>query len=142
MIKLDWTIWLQFVNFVVLMTALNFLLYRPLREILRNRRETIDGSYSKAKQLESQINEKMELYQEQLQTARLKGNQERAELCKIASGEEADILRQAQSKASEQLYKIKGKVAEEAEATSEKLKQEVEVLGTQIASKVLGRKLS
>jgi len=140
-IKVDWTIWLQFVNFFVLMAVLNFLLYRPLRDILNRRRETIDGSYAKAKELEAQINEKMERYQEQLQTAKLKGNEERAELRKAASGEEADILGKAHSRAAEQLQEIKKKVAGEADAAAKMLKKETEALATQIASKVLGRTL-
>lgn len=141
MIKVDWTIWLQFVNFFILMAALNFLLYRPLREVLKRRRETIRGSHTKAKELEAQINEKMALYQEQLQSAKLKGNQERAELRKVAAGEESEILRRAQSKATDQLQEIKSKVAKEAAATSATLKKNVDMLATQIASKVLGREL-
>jgi F-type H+-transporting ATPase subunit b len=140
-IKVDWTIWLQFVNFFVLMAVLNFLLYRPLRDILNRRRETIDGSYAKAKELEAQINEKMERYQEQLQTAKLKGNEERAELRKAASGEEAEILGKAHSRAAEQLQEIKKKVAGEADAAAKMLKKETVALATQIASKVLGRTL-
>ena len=57
-IKLNWTLWLQFANFFVLMFVLNFLLYRPLRKVLAERRETVDGSYSKAKKLEEQIERK------------------------------------------------------------------------------------
>lgn len=141
MIQVDWTIWLQFVNFFVLMALLNFILYRPLRGILGRRRETIDGSYSKAKELEAQINEKMGRYQEQLQTAKLKGNEERAQMRKEAAGEETEILTKAHATASEQLQDIKSRVAGEAEAAAKVLKNESKVLAAQIASKVLGRTL-
>jgi F-type H+-transporting ATPase subunit b len=140
-IKVDWTIWLQFVNFFVLMAILNFLLYRPLRGILKRRRDTIDGSYSKAKELETQINEKMERYQEQLHAAKVKGNEERAELRKAAAGEEAEILGKAHLKATEQLQEIKRNVAKEADAAAQVLKKETKALATQIASSVLGRAL-
>ena len=33
-IKVDWTIFLQAANFMVLMLVLNIILYRPLRDIL------------------------------------------------------------------------------------------------------------
>ncbi len=141
MIKVDWTIWLQFVNFFVLMAVLNFFLYRPLRDILNRRRETIDGSYAKAKELETQINEKMERYQNQLQAAKVKGNEERAELRKAAMGEEAEILGKAHSKATEQLQEIKSNVAKEADVAAKVLKKETKALATQIASSVLGRAL-
>ncbi len=141
MINVDWTIWLQFVNFFVLMAVLNFLLYRPLRDVLNRRRETIDGSYAKAKELEAQINEKMESYQQQLHAAKVKGNEERAAMRKAAAGEEAEILGQAQAKASEQLQEIKRNVAKEAEAAANILKKESTALAKQIASSVLGRAL-
>jgi F-type H+-transporting ATPase subunit b len=140
-IKVDWTIWLQFVNFFVLMAVLNFLLYRPLRDILKRRRETIDGSYAKAKELETQINEKMERYQQQLLAAKVKGNEERSALRKVTAGEEADILGKAHSRASEQLQEIKRNVAKEADAAARVLKKETTALATQIASSVLGRAL-
>ena len=92
MIKLNWTLWLQFANFFVLMFVLNFLLYRPLRKVLAERRETVDGSYSKAKKLEEQINEKMARYQEKLQEAKLQGNQEKAALRAAALEDERQIL--------------------------------------------------
>ena len=141
MIQVDWTIWLQFVNFFVLMAVLNFILYRPLRGILNRRRETIDGSYAKAKELEVRISEKMARYQDQLQAAKLKGNEERAQLRKAAAGEEAEILGKAHSKAADQLQDIKKKVSSEAEAAAQVLKTETRVLAAQIASKVLGRTL-
>ncbi len=141
MIKVDWTIWLQFANFFVLMAVLNFLLYRPLRGIINRRRESIDGSYAKAKELESQINEKMQRYQDQLHAAKLKGNDERAEMRKAASADEADILGKAHSKAADQLLQIKSMVATEAEAAAKALNKETKALASQIASKVLGRAL-
>jgi F-type H+-transporting ATPase subunit b len=140
-IQVDWTIWLQFANFFILMAVLNFILFRPLRGILLRRRETIDGSYAKAKELEVAINEKMGRYQEQLQSAKLKGNEERAQLRKATAEEEAAILGKAHLKAAEQLQVIKRKVATEADAAAQALKSETKVLAGQIASKVLGRNL-
>lgn len=141
MINVDWTIWLQFANFFILMALLNFILYRPLRGMLHRRRQTIDGSHARAKELEAEINEKMERYQQQLQAAKLKGSEERAEMRKAAAADEAAILGQAQTKASAQMREIKTRVAGEAEMASATLKKEANALASQIASKILGRAL-
>ena len=141
MIKVDWTIWLQFANFFILMAVLNFILYRPLRDMLNRRRQTIDGSHARAKELEAEINEKMERYQQQLQAAKLKGSEERAEMRKAAAADEAAILGQAQTKAAAQMREIKTRVAGEAEMASAILKKEANALASQIASKILGRAL-
>jgi F-type H+-transporting ATPase subunit b len=140
-IKVDWTIWLQFANFFILMAVLNFILYRPLRGMLKRRRETIDGSHTRVKELEAEINEKMERYQQQLQAAKLKGSEERAEMRKAAATEEATILGQAQTKAADRMREIKSRVAGEAEIAGATLKKEANALASQIASKILGRAL-
>ncbi len=77
MIELNWTLLLQFANFVVLLLVLNFLFYRPLRRLMQERQQAMEGSYQRARDLEGRISEKMADYQQRLQEAKLKGNQER-----------------------------------------------------------------
>ena len=137
----DWTIILQFVNFIVLMAILNAILYRPLRNMLKHRKETIDGSHERANQLEAQIDEKMMRYEEKLQEAKLQGNQEKNQLRQVAAGEEAKILGEAREEATERLQVVKDKVAGEAVAASKKLKVDAEMLASDIATKILGRAL-
>jgi len=140
-IKLDWTIFLQFVNFLVLMIALNALLYRPLRRVLAQRRGTIEEGHARARDLRGQIDEKMAAYQQQLQEAKQKGAQEKAELRKQAGRQEADILGAAHQEASDHVQKIKSQVAAEAADAQTTLKKETDALAGMIAAKVLGRTL-
>ena len=141
MIKIDATILIQFINFIVLMAVLNVLLYRPLRDMLRKRREKIESSTQAAQGLEGQIEEKMNRYQQQLQEAKAKGNQERAAMRKAAAEEENRILGAAQTAASDKVRKVKDLVASEAAAARAALTGETETIAAQIASKVLGRGL-
>ena len=141
MIKLDWTIFLQFINFVVLMFLLNIILYRPLRRIIAKRRETVAGDHAQARELAAQIDEKMERYQAQLQDAKQKGAAEKAQLRRQAAEQEAAILGAAHEEASTQLQAIKGQVAAEAAQARQTLKTETDTLAGMIAGKVLGRAL-
>jgi len=140
-INIDWTILLQFFNFVVLMFVLNIILYRPLRAVLAKRREAIEGNHARAKDLAGQIDAKMAAYQEQLQSAKQKGAQEKALLKKQAAGQEAEILGAAHEEANAHLQQIKGQVAGEAAAARSALKKETDTLAGMIAGKVLGRAL-
>lgn len=139
MIELDWTLLLQAANFLILLLVLHLMLYRPILDILRRRRETIDGSLQRAKDLESQTAEKMARYQERLQEAKQKGSQEKMKLRQEAAAEEARMLSEAHENASEQLQTIKSRIASEADRARQTLKSETEALAAQIASKVLGR---
>ena len=44
-----------------------------MRNILKQRKETIDGSHERANELEAQIDEKMARYEAKLQEAKLQG---------------------------------------------------------------------
>ena len=142
MISVDWTLGLQFLNFVILLIFLNKLLYQPLTKIIAERREKIDGSYAQAKDLEADIDEKMARYQQQLSDAKILANTERNKLKKAASEEEATLLSEAHGKATNRLRAIKEQVAGEAEDASKTLKSEAKSLAGQIATKVLGRELA
>ena len=141
MISIDWTMLVQFVNFLVLMAVLNILLYRPLRSVMNSRQEAIDGGYQKACDLESSISEKMESYENKLQQAKLEGSEEAASLRSEAAKEESVVLGDARSAADKSLAALKSSVAVEAEEARKILNKETKTLARVIASKVLGRKV-
>lgn len=141
MIKIDWTLGLQIANFLVLLFILNAVLYRPLRAVLGQRKETIDGDHGRARDLQQQIDDKMARYQEQLQAARIKGTEERTALRTAAARQEAEIIGAAHAAAGERLQQIKTQVAGEADAARKALQVEAGQIAGQVASRILGRNL-
>ena len=139
MIKLDWTLFLQFVNFMVLVVVLNVLLFKPLRAAMQSRRESIEASRTKVHDIDEQVQAQIARYEAQLQEARLQGAQERAALRKAGQEEEARILGEANQKAAEKLQTIKQQIQEEAGTARQALHNETEALAKEIAGKVLGR---
>ncbi|HAD03613.1 MAG TPA: hypothetical protein DCF93_02860 [Desulfuromonas sp.] len=139
MIEINWTIGLQFLNFIILMLLLNVLLYRPLRGVLEQRKATVDGGHARARELKDQIDEKMTRYQEQLQQAKLKGNEEKSALRAAAAKEEAEILGSARQVAGARLQSLREQVQTEAVKAGKELRTQTSTLAAQVASKVLGR---
>ncbi len=139
MIKLDWTLLLQFVNFMILMAVLNALLFKPLRAALKARRDTIEGSRAKVQDIDEQVQAQIARYEAQLQEARQQGGEERSLLRKTAQEEEARILGGANQKSAEKLQMIKEQIQEEAEVARQALRSETKALAKDIAGKVLGR---
>ncbi|MBW2475607.1 MAG: ATP synthase F0 subunit B [Deltaproteobacteria bacterium] len=139
MIKLDWTLFLQFANFMILMVVLNALLFKPLRAALQARREAIESSKAKVHDIDEQVQAQIARYEAQLQDARLQGAQERATLRKAGQEEEARILGAANQTAAEKLQTIKEQIQEEAGTARQALRDETEDLAREIAGKVLGR---
>jgi len=138
-IKLDWTLFLQFANFMILMAVLNALLFKPLRVALQARREAIESSKAKVHDIDEQVQAQIARYEAQLQEARLQGAQERATLRKAGQEEETRILGAANQTAAEKLQTIKEQIQEEAGTARQALRNETEALAKEIAGKVLGR---
>jgi F-type H+-transporting ATPase subunit b len=138
-IKLDWTLLLQFANFMILLVVLNVVLFKPLRAVMAARKATIDGDLAKARSLDEQVQSQVAEYEAKLQEARQRGNQERSALRQAAQAEEARLLGNANDKASQRLQSLKDQVAGEAEVARQVLRSETDALARQIAGKVLGR---
>lgn len=139
MIKLDWTLLLQFVNFMILMAVLNALLFKPLRAALQARKETIEGAKAKVQDIDEQVQAQIARYEAQLQDARQQGGQERSALRKTGQEEEARILGDANRNATEKLQTITMQIQEEVDSARQALRSETEALAKEIAGKVLGR---
>ena len=138
-ISIDWTILVQFVNFIVLMVLLNILLFRPLRNIMAARQEAIEGGHQQARDLDASINEKLESYQAKLHQAKLEGSQAGQELRAEAAKEEMSIIGAARTEADASLTAMKKGVAIEVDKARVVLNKETQSLAKLIASKVLGR---
>lgn len=141
MISFDWTLFLQFGNFIVLLALLHFLLYRPLLRIMEERRQATEGGHQRARDLEDEIQSKMKAYREKLHQAKTSANEERAAMRAAATEEEARILGEAQKKSVQQIKGVRDEVSKQASKARESLRGEAEDLAKQVASKVLGRSL-
>jgi F-type H+-transporting ATPase subunit b len=140
-IEVNWTLFLQFANFMILMAVLNALLFKPLRAALQARKETIEGSKAKVQDIDEQVQAQIARYEAQLQEARQEAGQERAALRKTAQEQEGLILGDAKQTSAEKLQIIKSQIQEEADAARKSLRSETETLAKDIAYKVLGRAL-
>jgi F-type H+-transporting ATPase subunit b len=138
-IELNWTLFLQFANFMILLVLLNVLLFKPLRAALAARKATVDGDLARSRSLDEQVQIQVAEYEAKLQEARQRGSQERMALRQAAQSEEARLLGAANETASQRLQALKEQVAGEAETARQGLRGETEVLARQIAGKVLGR---
>ncbi len=141
MLEFNITLLYQFALYLVLLFLLNLLLYRPLRAVMQERRQTIDGSKERAKSLEADIQDKMARYEEKLQEARTAGAAERAQLKAEANKKEQELLSEAREDATAQLTKIREQVGAEADTARTQLQDESRAHAEMIAAKVLGRAL-
>lgn len=141
MIELNLAFFVQVVNFGILVLVLNIFLYKPIRKVLADRRQVVDGAREKAAAVDLEVQEKMALYEVRLRDAKAVATERRAESIKQAQAEETSVLEKARAEAAASLGTIRDRVAIEAADARILLKQQAELLSIDISEKILGRSL-
>lgn len=135
----DKSLIIQIVNFVVLIWALNKVLYRPIRNVLIQRKEKIDGMQQRIDDFNTDIEEKDEAFEAGIKDARVKGLKEKEDLITAAADEEKAMIVEINKKAKKELDDIIDKIAKDAEEARKALQNEIDDFVKQIGQKILGR---
>jgi F-type H+-transporting ATPase subunit b len=140
-IELNLAFFVQLINFGILVLVLNIFLYKPIRKVLADRRQVVDGAREKAAAVDQEVQEKMALYEVRLRDAKAEAGGRRAVALKQAQAEETSVLEKARAEATASLGTIRDRVAKEAADARVLLKQQAELLSVDISEKILGRSL-
>lgn len=135
----DKSLIIQIVNFVVLIWALNIVLYRPIRNVLLQRKEKMDGMQQRIDDFNSDIEEKDEAFEAGIKDARVKGLKEKESLVVSATDEEKAIIGDINKKAKEELAEVIDKIAKDADEARKSLQNEIDDFVKDIGQKILGR---
>lgn len=130
---------IQIANFLILIFVLNMVLYKPIRNILSQRKEKMQGLEKGAEQTAQQAEEKNQAYSAGIREARAKGQKEKEAMMQAATDEENAIVAKINAKAKEDLSAVKAKIAEETDAVRNSLEKEVDAFADAITQKILGR---
>ncbi len=139
MVKIDGSVIIQIVNFIVLIWILNQVLYRPIRNILSQRKQKVAGLEQTVQSADAGVQEKDAAFNEGLREARGKGAKEKEAMIQAAQAEEREIVGRINAKAQEELARVREKVAAEAEAVRAALMNEIDTFAKDIGKKILGR---
>jgi len=135
----DWTLWVQMANFLLIVWALNIILFRPIRKILIQRKEKITSLEQNIETSDKEANEKNEAFDSGIKDARAKGLTEKNVLLKAAADEEREIIDKINQKAQADLAEVREKIAKDAETVRAALQKEIDSFASAIGEKILGR---
>lgn len=139
MVNLDVSVFIQIVNFLFLIWALNTVLYKPIRGILRQRKEKVDGLEQSVETLTGDAQQKEAAFAEGIREARARGLKEKDALVNAAAEEEKAIIDKITQKAQANLAEVRKQVAEEAQSARTELEKEIALFADAIGQKILGR---
>ncbi|MGQ9688081.1 MAG: F0F1 ATP synthase subunit B family protein [Desulfobaccales bacterium] len=142
MIELDWTLFVQILNFLALVFLLNMVLFRPIRRILRERQaclvrleEDISGLARNQQGILGEV-------EDQLTAARREGLGLRENLRMEGSQAESSLLEQVKQELDAEWSRVEAKIKEDVAKAREALRAQVQEFATALATKILGRTIS
>jgi F-type H+-transporting ATPase subunit b len=142
MISVDFTLFIQMANFIVLIFIMNFILYKPIRNILIERKKKIQGYKEDIDTRQRDAAESEQTFQAKISEARMKGLEKKEGFKQAGQEEEKHLISEINQKAQANLEAVCAQIAKDAEDARRKLKAEVKAFSSAIAEKILGRAVS
>ncbi len=139
MIDINAALLFQLVNFIVLLIVLNFILFKPIRQIMQEREQGIGSALGDAKAAQDRMQKLLEQYNTSLAEAKQKATAAYNTIYQQGLEAQRDMISAERSKAGEMLDKARAEIAAAAGAARVDLKKEAERLSQEITSKLLGR---
>ncbi len=139
MIDIDKTLLIQIINFLVLLIALNFILFKPIRKVMQEREQGISAAFGDAKAAQDRMQGLMESYNTSLAEAKQKATTSFNTMYQQGLDAQRDMIAAERAKAGEALDKARAEIASASTAARADLRNEAERLSQEITAKMLGR---
>ncbi len=139
MIDLDYTFFVQLVNFLVILTVLNLVLYRPIRGIIKKRAEVMDEKLRTIEGFAADADAKLRSYKDALSGSRQAAQSVRMSLKEEGLVAESAALSRAAGEAAERLAAARKEIDTQKQSALKSLRAEVAGYAREVAHKVLSR---
>ena len=141
MIEINHTLFIQLVNFLIMVLFLHFFLFKPIMEVVERRNGKMNSMKNDTAKFLQNAEKAVENYEKKLE-----------EMKKVSSGilhaarqeameQQEKILREAREKFTEQIDKAKGEIENQSKKALETLHKEAGKISSSVAQKILGRSI-
>jgi F-type H+-transporting ATPase subunit b len=137
MLDINVTAFIQVINFFIAVVVLNHLLIKPVRNMLKARRDKMDDMLSGARAFNTAAEEQFAGYRDDLARARQEAALMRSSARAEALQEQQALLTEENKRAQEQLALAKQDVVKETESVRAALKTQISPLAARVAERML-----
>ncbi|MCD6153954.1 MAG: ATP synthase F0 subunit B [Syntrophobacterales bacterium] len=141
MLEINSTLWIQIANFLIMIFLLNFLLFKPILNVMERRKNHLQDLDEEVKSLDSEVKKKMADYEEKLREARLEAMNQKNEIQLKASEEGKGVIDETRREISQIVEESNKKMDKEIAIAMEALKSQSEKISVEISEKILGRSI-
>ncbi|MBN1656132.1 MAG: ATP synthase F0 subunit B [Deltaproteobacteria bacterium] len=141
-VDLDGTYFVQAALFLVAFLILYFLVFRPVMALFDAREQAVTGEKTRARQIESEAEEKREKFDDEIRSVRVKASKESERLRGEAQKYAREVMESARQNSEKLVAEAKVKLGSESAKIRQEVKLIVPGLARQIASKLLDREVN
>ena len=142
MIDIDWTLYAQIINFLLLVFLLNVVLFRPIRNALRDRQAKLLAQEAEINLLADQGRSLEDEIKEELAAARRAGAGARENLKQEGAQAEATLLEEVKRQVEMEWATVEKKIKADMAKARKSLQTQTQSFAQLLATKILGRELS
>jgi len=141
LVSINFTLFVQLANFLILLVVLNFLLFKPILRVLDEREKLVKDAAEIKERLSGLADENIARYESQLLSAKQESMSIRTASRSEALGEFRKILQDTKEENAKELDIARKTLAAQAEESRTVLKTEAENLADKVAAKLLGHNM-
>ncbi|MCM1367289.1 MAG: hypothetical protein NC184_00550 [Roseburia sp.] len=143
MLGLDgWALLFYLGNFVILVTVLVLVLYKPVKRMLKNKRKSLDDICDENKRLKEESENTKAEYDKMVAEMKIENAKVAAEVAESAEKKAQAVLEEAQEQARAIIAAANKDAATQKEQLKTEYRDSVNRLAVQIAQKLLEREIS
>jgi F-type H+-transporting ATPase subunit b len=142
MIEINWTLYAQIINFLLLVFLLNVVLFRPIRNALRDRQAKLLAQEAEINVLTDQGRSLEDEIKEELAAARRAGAGARETLKQEGAQAEATLLEEVKRQVEVEWATVEKKIKADMAKARKSLQTQTQSFAQLLATKILGRELS
>ena len=137
MLKIDFSFWVMAINFFVLLIIMNFILFKPLLQIFKERENAVKGSLDAAKEMNTRREETIAGLNRELTETRSKAKETFETLRAEGLQRQKEVLMSAEAEASAMLDKARSDILAEVERARKTLRTEIDKFSDEIVRKLV-----
>jgi F-type H+-transporting ATPase subunit b len=136
-VSLDITFLIQMVNFLVAIFVLNLVLVRPIRKILKERRDHVQSFIAESEKFNNTADTRLTNYAEELEAAKSKAAEQKERIRQQGVDSEQNILGSAQNEAQGILQKSRKDIEREVQEARQVLRGQIGSLSGKVVARLL-----
>jgi len=141
MLKVDYSLFIQIANFLLLLFLLNRILYRPIRRILAERAEQMSTFENTIADFQQKSTRDAEDLEKNMKSARKEGFDRKEGLRGEGFEEEKGLLQKATVSAGEHIGEATAEIGHHVEDVRKALEKDIGAFSQELAEKILGRSI-